>query len=163
MYVERYGEPEPEQKAFIRTRQQRNGWESEDRDLSEVLAVGGIRSANGEVRKKSEIRTPNAPWTGGGEVELGWLNGLEGLHKLQWPSGLHGLHGLPMEVVAGWLGRGVESGCTREWFRGGCLAIPSHRRSAKGRGLRNRECDMRNGDAGEGGRKGERRGLWRGS
>jgi hypothetical protein len=37
LYVQQYGTPEPGQKVFIRTRQQHNGWEGPDHDLSEVV------------------------------------------------------------------------------------------------------------------------------
>jgi hypothetical protein len=37
LYVQRYGEPEPGKKVFIRARQQQDGWEGRDHDLSEVV------------------------------------------------------------------------------------------------------------------------------
>ena len=37
LYVQRYGLPEPGKKVFIRTRQQKDGWEGRDHDLSQVV------------------------------------------------------------------------------------------------------------------------------
>ncbi len=37
LYVQKYGQPEPGKKVFIRTRQQKDGWEGHDHDLSEVV------------------------------------------------------------------------------------------------------------------------------
>jgi hypothetical protein len=37
LYVQKYGQPEPGKKVFIRTRQQKDGWEGRDHDLSEVV------------------------------------------------------------------------------------------------------------------------------
>ena len=59
LYVAVYGEPKPGQRVFIRTRQQRDGWEDEDKDISDV------------VRAEPQARQ---------------LNGLHGLHEL---NGLH--------------------------------------------------------------------------
>ena len=36
-YVGRFGEPEPRQRVFIRVRQQRNGWESANKDVNDVV------------------------------------------------------------------------------------------------------------------------------
>ena len=55
MYVARYGEPEPGKKVFIRTRQQRDGWEGRDRDLSALVPVS-------VPNPKAETRRPNADW-----------------------------------------------------------------------------------------------------
>ena len=37
LYVARYGEPKPGEKVFIVTRQQKNGWEREDKVTSEIV------------------------------------------------------------------------------------------------------------------------------
>ena len=37
LYVQKYGQPEPGKKVFIRTRQQKDGWEDHDHDLSEIV------------------------------------------------------------------------------------------------------------------------------
>ena len=51
LYVKRYGEPKAGERVFIRTRQQRNGWEGRNKDVSEVVPVsqGGtvVRSCGG--------------------------------------------------------------------------------------------------------------------
>ena len=39
LYLAAFGEPEPGKKIFIRTRQQRNGWEDQAKDLSELVPV----------------------------------------------------------------------------------------------------------------------------
>ena len=36
LYVQKYGEPVPGRKVFIRTRQQKDGWEGRDHDLTDV-------------------------------------------------------------------------------------------------------------------------------
>jgi hypothetical protein len=82
MFVQRYGEPEPGKKVFIRTRQQRDGWEGWDHDLSEVVPVGQVAAARlatpelrkpkSEARKKSECRNPKAACWRGVRGRLGW-------------------------------------------------------------------------------------------
>ena len=37
LYVQKYGQPEPGKKVFIRTRQQKDGWEGRDHDLSQIV------------------------------------------------------------------------------------------------------------------------------
>ena len=70
LYVARYGEPEPGQRVFIRTRQQREGWEGHPRDVSHVVVakvgVAGveIRGPKLEIRRKSESRSPKWAWSG---------------------------------------------------------------------------------------------------
>ena len=56
LYVARYGEPEPGKRVFIRTQQQREGWEDHPCDVSGVVVpISGI--AGVEIRSpKSEIR-----------------------------------------------------------------------------------------------------------
>jgi hypothetical protein len=68
MFVERYGEPEPGKKVFIRTRQQKDGWEGRDQDSSGVVLAKPvaaartetvqIRNPKAEIRRKSENRNP---------------------------------------------------------------------------------------------------------
>jgi hypothetical protein len=45
IYIAKYGEPEPGKKVFIRTRQQRNGWEDEAKDTSEVVPAKAVVTA----------------------------------------------------------------------------------------------------------------------
>jgi hypothetical protein len=45
IYVERYGEPEAGKRVFIRTRQQRNGWEGHNKDSSEVVPAEVVVAA----------------------------------------------------------------------------------------------------------------------
>jgi hypothetical protein len=98
LYVGRYGEPKVGERVFIRIRQQVDGWEGDDKDISEVVwaeAVAAarkeeIRSPKSEVRRKSGIRSPKVAWSGG---------------------------------VAGSVGRIGRKGCTREQHHG--FAIPS--------------------------------------
>jgi hypothetical protein len=74
LYVRRFGEPKAGERVFIRTRQQTNGWESWDKDVSEIVPVrplaakpgaGQIRRPKAETRRKSEIRGPKAAWLAG--------------------------------------------------------------------------------------------------
>jgi hypothetical protein len=47
MYLEAFGEPEPGRKVFIRTRQQRDGWEGQSKDLSELVPVNPLPAHSG--------------------------------------------------------------------------------------------------------------------
>jgi hypothetical protein len=47
LYLEAFGEPEPGRKVFIRTRQQRNGWEDEAKDVSELVPVNPLAAQSG--------------------------------------------------------------------------------------------------------------------
>ena len=70
LYVNRYGQPLPGKKVFIRTRQQKDGLEAEDCDLSELVPVRpvaaegpkarGSRSPKVEGRRKAETRKRKA-------------------------------------------------------------------------------------------------------
>ena len=42
LYLERFGEPEPGQRIFVRTVQQQDGWESEPADTSELVPAQGL-------------------------------------------------------------------------------------------------------------------------
>jgi hypothetical protein len=91
LYVERYGVPKAGERVFIRTRQQRNGWEDDDKDLS-----GVVRAEPAGARAKGHSPAEPQP---------------EQLNRL---NRLHGLHGLQRDAVAG---RG-DKRCTREQYRG---------------------------------------------
>src|ERR1035441_4633044 len=74
MYVRRFGEPKAGERVFIRTRQQTNGWEGWNKDVSEVVPARPlvvparrlqIRRPKPEIRRKSGIRSPNMAWLGG--------------------------------------------------------------------------------------------------
>jgi hypothetical protein len=69
IYVRRYGEPKPGKKVFIRIQQQRNGWEGNEKDLSEVVPakpVVAARPGGVQIRSpKAEILTPSADWSRG--------------------------------------------------------------------------------------------------
>jgi hypothetical protein len=108
VYVERYGEPKVGERVFIQTRQQVNGQEGDDKDISEVVgaeAVGAgaggeeIRSPKAEIRRKSEIRSPKVAWPGG---------------------------------VGGSVGRVGRKGCTREQHHGFAIPAPWQCRGAAG-------------------------------
>src|ERR1035437_2736820 len=73
MYVRRFGEPKAGERVFIRTRQQTNGWEGWNKDVSEVVPAKPlvvparrvqIRRPKPEIRRSEEIRSPNAAWSG---------------------------------------------------------------------------------------------------
>jgi hypothetical protein len=55
MYVAKYGEPEPGKKVFIRTRQQKDGWEGREQDLSALVPVS-------VPNPKAEARRSSADW-----------------------------------------------------------------------------------------------------
>ena len=58
-YVERFGEPEPGTKVFIRTQQQKDGWKDFPTDLSEVVPVRAqakeVRRKNAECRRRKPL------------------------------------------------------------------------------------------------------------
>jgi hypothetical protein len=72
MYVERYGEPKPGERVFIRTRRQRNGWEGYNKDTSEVVPAEVVVEAVQIRSPKAEIRRPN---------RAGWGCIAPGMHK----------------------------------------------------------------------------------
>jgi hypothetical protein len=53
LYVARYGEPKPGEKVFIVTRQQKNGWEREDKVTSEI--VPGKPAGEQEAEALNEV------------------------------------------------------------------------------------------------------------
>jgi hypothetical protein len=142
LYVERYGEPKAGERVFIRTRQQRDGWEDDDKDISGMVqrecrrrkAERGMVARRGlaEIRRKPENRSPNAAWSGG---------------LLRSP------------------GRLVLKRCTREQYRSSPIPAPWQCRRGEGEEgrLRNAECGLRNRGEAVGRRKGHWRELWRGT
>ena len=54
-YVERFGEPEPGKKVFIRTQQQRDGWQDIEKDLSEVVPVKAETEAGEPARLGARV------------------------------------------------------------------------------------------------------------
>ena len=77
-YVERFGEPTPGTKVFIRVQQQRDGWKDFEKDLSEVVPVKAETEA-GEIAGR------------GARVALNGLNGSTQSPKLQEVNELHGM------------------------------------------------------------------------
>jgi hypothetical protein len=65
LYVSRYGELEPGQRVFIRTRQQQNGWEARDKDLSALIPIAPSSSAakptSEECSAPDELRRIRTP------------------------------------------------------------------------------------------------------
>jgi hypothetical protein len=106
MYVKRYGEPEPGKRVFIRTRQQRNGWEGHHKDTSEVV--------------------PAKPVVAVMQRRCGEMGMLLGLNEL------HGLHRLQEDAVAGRGASGMLKPCTREQYRGYTVVSPSQCRRDTG-------------------------------
>ena len=114
-YVERFGEPAPGQKVFIRTQQQKDGWRDMDMDVSEVVP------AKAEAGSADSARI-------GSRVALDELNGLNQLHKLRELQGLHRAGGAHEDGAARGCREGKGVRCTRGWFRVGAAAVPSHYR-----------------------------------
>ena len=110
-YVERFGEPAPGTKVFIRTQQQRDGWRDMEKDFSEVVPV----KAETEARETARL---------GAGVALNELPGLNQLHKLRELKGLHRAGGAQEDGAAGRCGEGKVLRCTRGWFRNGSASIP---------------------------------------
>ena len=140
LYAAVYREPKPGERVFIRTRQQRDGWEDDDKDISGVVTV--------------EARIQNADCrTGVGEGLLGVV----------YPADLsaNGLNGLQRDALAGRAGQR----CTREQYRSCSIPAPWQCRGCadeRGR-VRSAECRMRSGDETSGRRKGHWRELWHGT
>jgi hypothetical protein len=116
LYVERYGEPKAGERVFIRTRQQRGGWEDDDKDISDV------------VRAKAAVATRRRG-RGGMLVGLNELNGLNGLHELQ------------KGAVAGRVGKR----CTREQYRSFPIPAPWQCRRGEGGECRMQNAEWRRG------------------
>ena len=122
-YVERFGEPAPGTKVFIRTQQQRDGWRDMESDLSEVVPV---KAAATEVRMKNEeCRMETAETVARPDL---WLNGLKRLHKLRELQGLHRAGGAQGNGVPGERrrkGRTMYKGVVPCRYRINSVAIPS--------------------------------------
>src|ERR1035441_8037093 len=108
LYVRRFGEPKAGERVFIRTRQQTNGWEGWNKDVSEVMPAKPlvvparrvqIRRPQPEIRWKPEIRGPKTVWAAG---------------RLRAP------------------GRLVRESCPRELRRSRCLVTRLQRRCITG-------------------------------
>jgi hypothetical protein len=146
LYVERYGEPEPGEKIFIRTRQQKDGWEGRDCDLSEVVPVKPVAAAKPEVR----------------QCRLAGSH--EGLayRRFAWQAGCSGLGGISHAFPASCA---MHTGVVPEQCRTTSHAIPV--RCFPGTrveaGIRQAECIVRHGGLAACRRQSRWRELWRGS
>jgi hypothetical protein len=149
MYVAKFGEPEPGKKVFIRTRQQKDGWEGWDWDFSEVVPM---RIPN----PKAETRRPSANWSRGLSSWPGRL-----VQTVSAPGRSRTLFASPATPVRCAMHKGVAP----EQYRSTSQAIPVQRpRGTGGKcGTRNAECGIKNGALAKVRRKGYRRELWRGS
>ena len=145
MYVAKYGVPEPGKKVFIRTRQQKDGWEGWDWDFSEVVPM---RIPN----PKAETRRPSANWSRG---LPGWPGRL--VQTVSVPGRSRTLFASPATPVHCAMHKGVVP----EQYRSISKAIPVQCRGKCG--VRNAECGIQNGSLAEVHRKGHWRELWRGS
>jgi hypothetical protein len=145
MYVAKFGEPEPGKKVFIRTRQQKDGWEGWDWDFSEVVPM---RIPN----LKAETRRPSADWS----RELpGWPGRL--VHTVSAPGRSRTLFASPATPVRCAMHKGVVP----EQYRSTSQAIPVQCRGKCG--VRNAERGIKNGALAKVRRKVHRRELWHGS
>ena len=160
MYVAKYGEPEPGKKVFIRTRQQKDGWEGYDQDLCEVVParpVAAARPGGVQVRNPiSEILIPSADWSRGLPSWPGRL-----VQTVSTPGRSRILFASPATSVRSAMHKGVVP----EQYRSISQAIPVQ--CPRGTGgkcrTRNAECGIKNGALAKVRRKGHRRELWRGS
>ena len=114
-YVEHFGQPEPGQKVFIRTQQQRDGWRDMEKDISEVVPVKA-EAGGGESARL------------GAEGALNELNRSNQLHKLRDLQGLHGAGGARRDAVGSRSREGNGVRCTRGWSRIATASIPSRYR-----------------------------------
>jgi hypothetical protein len=149
MYVARHGEPEPGQKIFIRTRQQKDGWQGREQDLSAVVPA--------QIRNpKAEIRIPSTDWAD-------WL-ACSPLRRV--PKGLtRGRPRIHFTSPATAVCCTMHKGVVPEQYRSTSQAIPvQHRRGTgeKGR-IPKAECRRQQGALAEHRRKRHWRELWYGS
>ena len=113
MYLEAFGEPEPGRKVFIRTRQQRDGWEDEAKDISELVPVNprAAQSSTGIPPARIPLSTPCRT-----------LVAVSAAHRL--PTRRPPMH-LPCH-------RPMQSPCTRGRYHTSTVALPLQHRSARG-------------------------------
>ena len=177
LYVKRYGEPKVGERVFIRTRQQRDGWEGANKEVSETVEAevaakprakriegGGLRmegraSGDGFAGAEGILLKMRDSWVldcGGGVGEL------NGLHKLLGLGELHGLYGLQQDE-AWWRGQGRDEGCTREQCRRSPIRPPLQCRRCGGGRMQQAEGRRENGGEVEVRWSGHWRELWRGS
>jgi hypothetical protein len=114
-YVERFGEPAPGLKVFIRTQQQRDGWRDLEMDVSEVVPEKA-KAVSGESARL------------GAKVALTELNGSTQPPKFQEVNELDGVGGVQVDGAVRGRGEGRGVRGTRGWFRVATAAIPSHYR-----------------------------------
>jgi hypothetical protein len=86
---------------FIRTRQQVNGQEGDDKDISEVVGVEESRKPKPEIRRKTEIRSPKVAWPGGVAGSVGRM-GRKGCTREQ-------CRGFAIPAPCQWRGARVEN------------------------------------------------------
>jgi hypothetical protein len=146
-YLEAFGEPEPGRKVFIRTRQQRNGWEAEPKDVSELVPVTPVsdRRRTGVPPVPFSLPTPRRT-----------------------PVLVRPAHRLPTQLppVRGPRHRTIWKPCTRDPRRASTGASPVQRRSGTGYlpSRRRKYAPLRKLRAlPKGRRTGRRRELWHGS
>ncbi len=149
MYVARYGEPEPGKKVFIRTRQQKDGWEGREQDLSALVPVS-------VPNPKAETRRPNGDWFDRRPRTLGQFVPTASTRirpRIRFAS-----PAIPVRCV-------MHKGVVLEQYRSTSQAIPVQgRRGTRGKcGVRGAECGRQNGDLAEDRRKTHWRELWHGS
>ena len=149
MYVARYGEPEPGKKVFIRTRQQKDGWQGREQDVSEVVPVS-IQN------QKAEIRRPSADWFDRWPRTLGQL--VPTGSTLISPRIIFASPATPVRCA-------MHKGVVPEQYRSTSQAIPGECRRGTGREGRitKAECRRQHGTLAEIRRKRHWRELWHGS
>jgi hypothetical protein len=113
MYLEAFGDPEPGRKVFVRTRQQRYGWEGKANDLSELVPVNPLAA-------QRRTAVPNACFP------------LSRPCRTLLPLCLaHGLPTLPLPVIEP-CHRPMRKPCTRDRHRASTGAPPLQYRSGAG-------------------------------
>jgi hypothetical protein len=148
MYVAKFGEPEPGKRIFIRTRQQKDGWQGRAQDLSAVVPAK-IRNPN------AELRIPSTDWAD-------WLtcSPRRGVPKGLTPGRSRILFASPATPVR----CAMHKGGVPEQYRSISEAIPVECRRGTGGewGVRNTECGIKHGALATVHRKRSQRELWRG-
>ncbi len=167
LYVQRYGEPEPGKKIFIRARQQKDGWEGPDREFSEVVPVKPVVAAKLEggqcpdpkaaTRRKAEVPNPETTWT----FRLAGSD--RGLVHRRFPWRTD--HGRVQGVSPAFpMSCAMHTGSVPEQCRTTCLSMPVRcLRGAGARGgLQREDCTFRAGALRDIQRQRHSRELWRG-
>jgi hypothetical protein len=116
LYVARYGELKVGERVFIRTRQQVNGQEGDDKDISDVVRAEPVAAARPKGCSAAKPQ-PKKIEDGGLRME-GLASGYASARAQEILLKTRDSWVLHCRGVVGWQGKGRDEGCTREQYRG---------------------------------------------